>query len=264
MPLEISSVTSTKKENKNPILFVFLGASNLARSFYGLKQCITRCLFPRPVSFIHAMGPGRAYIAPGGILNTIYDPILKSEIIEEAFIKREKGHQVIAFITDIGNDVMYGIPEDKIIEGLKSLITSLNKLKANIFITSIPVDLKNEINKIYFRTLRQIFFRNSTVEHHQALEAIEKINNFIVGLQGQNIFVLNEMKYFCGLDKIHYSLLKSQSAWSYIAYNLTKTFNIKVPPKLTTLELVLSLLNNMARILFTDLFKLKNKSNDTF
>ena len=72
------------------------------------------------------------------------------------------------------------------------------------------------------------------------------------------------MKRFCGIDKIHYSLLKSQSAWSYIASNLMGNLGANAPPKLKVSELVLSLANNLTRILFTDMLRLINKTNETF
>ena len=259
-----SLTASISKENHNSILFIFLGASNLARSFYGLKCCITRCVFPRPVSFIHAMGPGRGYIRQGGICNAVYPPILNCNILKAAHKKRKNNQQIVALITDIGNDIMYGVSTEEIIGGLKSLFRDLSELEANIFITSIPIDLKKDVGEFYFRILRQVFFRNSLVEYHQASEAVQMVNKFILQSLKKNIIAINGMKQFCGIDKIHYSLFKSRSAWSHIAGNLTDTLNINAPPKLNVSELVLSLANNLARILFTDMLRMVNKTNETF
>jgi len=256
--------SSISEENQNSVLFIFLGASNLARSFYGLKRCITRCLFPRPVNFIHAMGPGRGYISQGGILNMTYPPILQCDILKAAYSRRKINQQVVALITDIGNDIMYGVPVEEIIGGLQSLFDTLTEFEASIFVTSIPVDLKSDIGEFYFRILRRVFFPNSPVEYYQALEAIEVINKFIIQSLNKNIIVINEMKQFCGIDKIHYSLFKSRSAWSHIAGNLTGTLDVNAPPKLNVSELMLSLANNFARILFTDMLRMVSKTDETF
>ena len=259
-----SLAPSISEENQDSILFIFLGASNLARSFYGLKSCITRCVFPRPVNFIHAMGPGRGYIRQGGMLNVTYPPILDCDILKAARDKMKNNQQVIALITDIGNDIMYGVSTDEIICGLKSLLSDLNELEASVFITPIPVDLENDIRELYFRVLRRVFFRNSSVSLHQASEAVQFINKFIIQLLNKNIIVINEMKQFCGIDKIHYGLFQSRSAWSHIAYNLTDTLNVNAPPKLSVSELVLSLANNLARIFFVDMLKALDKTEETF
>lgn len=264
MSPETPLTSSISEENHNSVLFIFLGASNLARSFYGLKRCITRCLFPRPVSFIHAMGPGRGYIGQGGILNITYPPILHCDILKAAYNRRKINQQVVVLITDIGNDIMYGVPVEEIIGGLQSLFDTLTEFKASIFITSIPVDLKRDVGGFYFRILRRIFFKNSSVEHYQASESIEVINKFIIQSLNKNIIAINEMKQFCGIDKIHYSLFKSRSAWSHIAGRLTGILDVKAPPKLNVSELVLSLVNNFTRILFTDMLNMMKKTNETF
>ena len=68
---------------------------------------------------MHAMGPGRGYLSRGGILNTVYSPILNCGILEAARNKKIKDQLVVALITDIGNDIMYGVSSEKIIDGLQ-------------------------------------------------------------------------------------------------------------------------------------------------
>jgi hypothetical protein len=208
------------------------------------------------------MGPGRGYISQGGIFNVIYTPILHSGVLEA--VSNTKNQKVVALITDIGNDIMYGIPAEKIIGGLKSIFDELNKLEANIFITTIPVDLKKDISEFYFHILRKFFFPRSTVEYNRAWEAIQSINTFILQPLNKNIIVIDEMNEFCGVDKIHFSLLKSCSAWSHIAGNLTSSFAVNAPPKLRVSELTLSFVNNLARILLTDMLGMVNKTNESF
>jgi len=76
--------------------------------------------------------------------------------------------------------------------------------------------------------------------------------------------VINGMKPFCGIDKIHYGIFKSQSAWSHIAGKLTASLGTNISPKLKTSEIALSMANNIARILLTDMLGMANKTNETF
>ena len=255
---------STPHQKQNSLLFVLLGASNLARSFYGLKNCIKRCLLPRSSYFIHAMGPGRGYISQGGILNATYPPITNCGILEAVRNIRKPNQKVIALITDIGNDIMYGIPPDEIIGGLQYIFDALNEIETNIFITPISVNLKNDISEFYFRILRQIFFPKSKAKYPQTLEAIEDINKFINQSSNEKIVVISDMEQFCGLDKIHYSVLKSHLAWSYLANKLTDSLEVSTPPKIKISELVLSLIDNFSRILLTDMLRMRNKTKETF
>ena len=264
MSFVLPLTTSTENQTQDPVLFIFLGASNLARSFHGLKYCIERCIFPRPASFVHAMGPGRGYLSNGGILNAVYSPILNCGILEAVRNKKTKDQSVVALITDIGNDIMYGVSSEKIINGLQYLLNALGEFKTNIFITSIPVDLENDISELHFHIIRQIYFPKSPVKYSQASNNIKAINKFILQSSSKEITVINDMKQFCGIDKIHYSILKSQSAWSHIAKKLTTSLNTNVYPKLKTSELALSIANNAARILLTDMLGIINKTEETF
>ncbi len=248
----------------NPVLFIFLGASNLARSYYGLKSCLIRYLFPRPASFVHALGPGRGYISKGGRFNAVYPPILNCGIFQEVRDRSTPNQQVVALITDIGNDIMYGVPTAEILEGLRSIIGMLREVRASIFITSIPVDLVNDINEFYFRALRSIFFPNSPVEYHQASESIRVINKFILDSSNENLKVIDGLEQYCGIDKIHYSLLKSRPAWSHIADNLTDSFDTPASPDMKISEVAVSLASNLARIFFTDMIGVIKKNHETF
>ena len=114
---------------------------------------------------MHAMGPGRGYVSRGGILNTIYSPILNCGIFEAVRNKRIKNQQVVAFITDIGNDIMYDVSPEKIIGGLQYIFNALDGFETNIFITPIPVDLENDISEFHFQIIRQVYFPKSSVKY---------------------------------------------------------------------------------------------------
>ena len=72
------------------------------------------------------------------------------------------------------------------------------------------------------------------------------------------------MKQFCGMDKIHYSLLKNHSAWSHIAGKLIDPLKVNASPKSKALELVLSLTSYLYRILLTDILGMMTKTKETF
>ncbi|KMP12685.1 hypothetical protein UR09_00375 [Candidatus Nitromaritima sp. SCGC AAA799-A02] len=169
----------TRRASDKPVLFVFLGASNLARAFSGLTHCLTRALSPRPAEFIHAMGPGRGYIAEGGIFNAVYPPILDCGILEAADKKASHYESIMVLVTDIGNDIMYGVPPEKVVSGLQTLLGTFGEMGANIFITAIPVDLERDVGESYFHILRHIFFPKSRVEYLQAVEAVRAVNRSI-------------------------------------------------------------------------------------
>ena len=264
MSFQHSLTNLNSDQKKHPVLFILFGASNLARSYYGLNLSIKRCIHPRKATFIHAMGPGRGYLCRGGIFNTTYPPIIDCGILESIQKIRKPNQKIIALITDIGNDIMYGIHSEKIIEGLQKILDTLGEFTKNIFITPIPINSKNDIGEFYFLLLRCIFFPKSSIKYSQTLESIKVINQFILHSSNKKTTVINGMEPFCGLDKIHYSFFKSHLAWAHIANNLIEPIGVNVSPILKFSEALLSLTNNLARILLIDILGIINKNNETF
>ncbi len=248
----------------SPALFILLGASNLARASYGLMNCLTRCLSPRPVEFLHALGPGRAYITEGGILSAVYPPILNCGILNVAKDKSKSKRMIVALVTDIGNDIMYGVSAEKIILGLKTLFNTMEEIGASVLTTTIPVDLEQDVGKFYFLILRRIFFRKSRVEYHEAASAVRTINQFIKESENEKITVLKEMGPFCGVEKIHYRLSTSHRAWSYVADEMLRRLNTPTPVRIGPADMAGSLACNIARILCTDMFGITKKPGEAF
>ena len=224
---------------------------------------LTRCLSPRPVEYLHAMGPGRAYITEGGLLNAVYPPILNCGILDAAR-KKDKDKTTVALVTDIGNDIMYGVPAEEIVAGLQTLFSELEEIGADTFITAIPVDLEKDVGESYFRILRRIFFPKSRVEYHEAASTVQTVNRFIKESASKKIVALEGMEKFCGRDKIHYSLLGCHRAWSYVAGEMLNRLNATAPINIGPIDMVSSLTANMSRILCTDMLGIVKKSDETF
>ena len=82
--------------------------------------------------------------------------------------------------------------------------------------------------------------------------------------QTERVHIVEGLRMFCGMDKIHYSFLKNHSAWSHIAGKLIDPLRINASPKSKVLEQVLSLTNYFYRILLTDIFGMVTKTEETF
>ena len=119
--------------SKDKLLFLFMGASNLARGYSLLTRYLSRCLGVQNIEFLNALGPGRGFCAKGGMFNFIYPPIQDCQVIE-AVDQKTKNTRVV-LITDLGNDLMYGVTADSLIECLDMLIDRMLKWNAEIFLT---------------------------------------------------------------------------------------------------------------------------------
>ena len=241
-----------------------MGASNLARGYRALTHYLVSCLAPHRVEVFNAMGPGRGYCTWGGIFNIRYPSIGSSGILESARAHADPDCKVVALITDIGNDIMYGIPANEIIACLDTLLQKLNTLGAEVFVHPIPLDFSKDVSQRQFRILKYIFYPRSAIDYHKAEEAVSVINDFLRTRAKGRIRLLPSAKDFCGVDKIHYSIFRSHKAWSRVAHEMLHVLNV---PKTKTISLgstLFSLVANMGRLVFCDMTSVKKKPPQTF
>ena len=253
-----------KGSEHDRFLFVLLGASNLARGYSALIRHI-----PRNISsseFLNALGPGRGYCARGGLLNFTYSPISECGVMKSAKVYAERGFRMAVLLTDIGNDIMYGVPESTLIESLDTLIEKSLKMNAEVFMTSIHVDVSKDMGKTSFKLLKSIFYPNSPVTFDQADSAVKKLNHYLVekSLQNERVHLVNGLGAFCGLDKIHYGLFKSHLAWSRIANAMLLELGVKPVGKLGLGSMVASLCKNLNRLITSDMLRMIKKPKGFF
>ena len=243
-----------------PLNIILLGASNLSRGYYSLTGCIKKNLDPYPVNFLNAIGPGRAYCARGGVFNASYSPIASIPIIS---VLEEHGHRdghIIVLLTDIGNDIAYGTPTEIIINELGKIVGQFEDVQADILICPIPSTLNSELTPKVFKTLKAIFFPKSEVTLYEALNGIQKINQFVNNDLRGRVTVINGLESYMGWDLIHYGFLNFGKVWSKIAEEILKTQGISIRKKISLTQAIPSYMLNMHRVLLADILKLTHKS----
>jgi len=206
------------KSNAEDTLYVLMGASNLARGQYALVQALEKFGSVSRNDILVALGPGRGYCARGGFLNVRYDPVHDCGILSAAEARaKTTGIQTVALFMDIGNDIMYGFSGEEILTRLNAMVDRLKLLKARVWVTPIPVDMENDVDEKTFNILRNLFFPNSSISYDQARRAVLLINGELKNLSGERLSLIPDLNKFCGMDKIHYHLWKSNHVWTLIA-----------------------------------------------
>lgn len=251
-------------DNNLPVSIILLGASNLSRGYYSLTRCIKRNLEPRPVSFLSALGPGRAYCAFGGVMTAVYPPIGSSQIFSGAKGQPQTASRKIALITDLGNDIMYGIPPGKIIAEIKNILQRLEDMDADALITPIPSTLVSQLTPSAFRFLKAVFFPRSKVERLEVIAAVQKINQAMEEGLGCRVTVISGLENFMGWDKIHYGLCHFGVVWSRIAEEILRALGIGIREKISGSQVIPSYIMNMKRLIFSDILRLTRKGPEFF
>ncbi|MFQ5715571.1 MAG: hypothetical protein ACE5GQ_00560 [Nitrospinales bacterium] len=247
-----------------PILFVFLGASNLARGHRALARCLEASLHPRPVRFLYALGPGRGYCAWAGFLNKVYPPISGSPIFDAIRRQAATSAGVVALVSDIGNDIMFDIPAETITEKLRHIFRQFLELDARALVTPIPSFFETELGRRSFLFLRALFYPKSKVTHEQAVSAVRTINRFLEKSANENISLIDGLDPFIGWDKIHYSVLKNHLAWSRIAKKILEELGENRAAGISFPRMLESYGACLAQLIAADLLSLKSRGPEYF
>jgi hypothetical protein len=252
-------------QNTDPeYLFVLLGASNMARGYSALTQHLSKNI--SPTQFINALGPSRGYCARGSLLNFSYSPIGKCKVMKSAEDFAQQGGKMVVLLTDIGNDIMYGVSDQSVIECLDTLIESFRSWDAEVFITSIHVDISQDMGKLFFKLLKIIFYPKSQVTFDEADLAVKRLNHYIEekSKKSEGVHLISGMKVYCGLDKIHFGLLKSHLAWSQIANKMLSALDVKPSRNIGLGSMAVSFCQNIKRLIASDMLKITKKSKEFF
>ena len=255
---------STNVSFDHDVVVVLLGASNLARAHHAIVNHLHKEIWQHQVEFLSAMGPGRAYCAAGGMLHVRYPAIESCGVLEAISQRAQSPCRIIALVTDIGNDIMYGVSADDIVCCLGRLFDELRALNANVIATTIHVDLESDVSEYQFLVLRTLFFPRSSVTYREAAAAIRRINSFLGEQEDDTFHIVKDMKRYVGRDKIHYTLLKSHLGWTQLIAEILGFLNLVPSRKIGWIRIVKSLLINIIRVLFTDLIPLWRRNKGLF
>ena len=241
-----------------------MGASNLARGYSLLTRHISSCFGKNKTEFLNALGPGRGFCARGGMFNFTYPPIQDCRILEVA--KKKSCDTRAVLITDIGNDLMYGVLADTLIESLDGLIGRALQWDAEIFLTSIHVNLKKDVSPTMFFILKSFFYPGSSITYEEADMFIIKVNGYLEekARQNERVYLISGMTSFIGMDKIHYSFLKTHLAWEKIGNEICHVLKVPVQKKMRLADGISSIVANLYRLIFCDMFRFKKKGREYF
>jgi hypothetical protein len=242
-----------------PLLFVLLGASNLARAHRALIDRLRRALPGRRCEYLSAVGPGRAYCVAAGILNVRYPPIGACGVVERARDRAREGARVVVLLTDIGNDIMHGVPTERLIATLDALLIGLiEEADAHVVTTAIPLDVETDLGALEFRCLRAVFFPRSRVGRHEAGHAVRAVNRFLEGRASPRMIVVSGLKAYVGWDHIHYGMRRAHAAWTRISDELAAIAGAGDVPPLGPFDLFASSCTHLGRLALHDVLSLRD------
>ncbi len=193
---------------------VLLGASNLSRGFPVVVRNVQQ-LLGCPLEIVVAKGHGRSYGQDSSFFGKKVCGILRSDLW--AYLERNQCVPTYALITDVGNDILYGVAVETILQWVVESIERLHRHGAQVVMTDLPIDPIRRIGKMRFRLFRALLFpacRLSLETVQARAEALSRALQQLAKDKNAPIYKVKEPWY--GLDPIHVRRAVAVAAWAEI------------------------------------------------
>lgn len=193
---------------------VALGASNLT---FGLGRLValSRAAWGSEIQVFAAPGLGRSYGAPSRVLGRTLPGILQSGLWRA--LAAQPPAPTRALVLDVGNDVMYGEPADRILAWVDEALDRIGRLTRDVTLAGLPMASVRRVSPGRYLFFRSLFFPRCRLPRDQAVETACRVNAGLARLaaaRGVRRVPLDPSWF--GWDPIHIRPAARDAAWRAI------------------------------------------------
>lgn len=193
------SQSSTKSTNR----IILLGASNLTLSLR-LVIYLMQQRFGGPSEILTAVGHGRAYGVSSQMLGRGLPGIADCGLWRQ--LDSMEPRQTVALLTDIGNDILFGVAPERILRVVEWCITRLQQQSAQIVVTNLPMASIESLSAWRYKFFRTIFYPSSRMSRDETVHCARAVHAGLLELASRLHFTLYEPEpHWFGMDGIHVS-----------------------------------------------------------
>jgi hypothetical protein len=190
---------------------VALGASNLTRGLPALVAAARHRWGP-DVEVVAAAGLGRSYGMESTVLVRTLPGILDCGLWAD--LAGRPPLPTRALVTDVGNDIVYGAPPERILDWIAEAVARLRRHTSDVVIAGLPLDSLRRLSRAKFLAFRTLLYRRCRLDAAQVLDAAESVSaglEALAGAQGAR-FVAPDREWY-GFDPVHVRPARWRSAW---------------------------------------------------
>jgi hypothetical protein len=193
---------------------ILLGASNLVRSL-STVVATARQIWQQPVEIMAAIGHGRSYGRDSKVLGRKISGIFPCALWED--LQRRPALPTAALMTDIGNDLGYGQPPERIAEWVEACLDRLDGVGAQTIVTQLPLASLARLGAARYKLFRRLLFPSCRLPLAEIVSLAHELNARLVALgERRKIPVIPVSDAWYGLDPIHLKQSVRRTAWSTI------------------------------------------------
>lgn len=195
---------------------ILLGASNVTLSFPRLWHGLRRA-FAEPVELFAAHGHGRSFGNWNRIGPRELPGLVDCRLWDDLAALPPTNEPSRALITDIGNDILYGVEPDQIAAWVETCLRRLTELRTRIVLTQLPITNTANLGQSRFRFFRTLFFPDCRLTLEAVVSRATRLNESVVELGRRfNVPIPQLRAEWYGLDPIHVLRRHRDTAWREI------------------------------------------------
>lgn len=200
---------------------VLLGASNLTLSLRLVIHLMQRRL-GGPSEILAAVGHGRAYGVFSQALGRGLPGIAACGLWQ--YLHSVTARPTMALLTDIGNDILYGLPPEQILRSVEWCIGQLRKQSAQIVVTNLPIASIEQLSEQRYTFFRRMFYPSSQMSRAQTLHCAHAVHQGLTEMASRHHFELYEQKpVWFGTDGIHVGYLQRKAFYQDVVQRFSPT-----------------------------------------
>jgi hypothetical protein len=180
---------------------VLLGASNLIMSLPIVIET-TRRVCGGPSEFLIAAGHGRSYGVYSRVLLRGLPGIIECGLWDE--LAKGPNIPTFALVTDLGNDIGYGKPPERLIEWVSGCLDRLAECDARIIVTALPLPSLEHLSPSRYRFFRTLLFPELSLSWEQVLGWVREADQALREICGERgIPLIEQRQAWYGADPVH-------------------------------------------------------------
>jgi hypothetical protein len=180
---------------------VLLGASNLTMSLPIVMETARR-VCGGPSRFLIAAGHGRSYGTYSRVLLRGLPGVIQSGLWDD--LANSPGLPTFALLTDLGNDIGYEQPPERLVGWVNWCLDRLAECNARIIVTALPVPSLEHLSPSRYRFFRTLLFPELSLSWEQALGWVREADQALRELcNGRDIAFIEQQPEWYGMDPVH-------------------------------------------------------------
>lgn len=194
---------------------VILGASNVTLGLPLIIDAVRRSL-TGPVDIFAAQGHGRSFCQWSYVLYRGLPSIMDSGLWS-ALDAQPAAEQTWGLVTDVGNDLLYGVPPQRVLAQVHDALQRLRSQGASLTVVRPPLERILMLSSWEYRITKKLLFPGPTIPWKEMAKLIVMLDQDLAELSAQlGARVLVPPLDWYGLDPIHIRRSRKCQAWQQI------------------------------------------------